>query len=166
VSQSLDNPPVCLSVSLSVAVCSSNPSCLFSPLSFFLLRSGGSSVATHLTSPASYPYYSAAIIESNPFSLPFHTPDEAAFLAGKVAETLGCASTDLNCMRSKSWQEVNNASLAAAGNFNLSDIFSIFYPWTPTADGVCLSVLSVVCCPLCCVVLWLLLVLVVLSSFF
>lgn len=81
---------------------------------------GAMSVGVHLTAPSSWPYFSQAIMESNPWALPYKTKQQAADMAKDIAVELGCGtggifgkdgSNDLTCLRSKSvdqWLEAQS----------------------------------------------------------
>lgn len=53
---------------------------------------GGFSIATHLSSPASAPYFQRAIMDSNPVTIQASIPEVALRLAGELLSELSCPS--------------------------------------------------------------------------
>ena len=62
---------------------------------------GAMSTGIHLVSPKSAGLFRAAIMESNPYGLPYKTLKQAEPLAKEFAVNLGCASDNIGCMRTK-----------------------------------------------------------------
>lgn len=62
---------------------------------------GAMSTGIHLVSPKSAGLFRAAMMESNPYGLPYKTLKQAEPLAKEFAGNLGCASDDIGCMRAK-----------------------------------------------------------------
>ncbi|EAL61656.1 hypothetical protein DDB_G0291344 [Dictyostelium discoideum AX4] len=100
---------------------------------------GGTSCALHLTSPASAGLFSKIIIESNPWSLPIKTIDEAKDLAKIFAKDLGCDINDNACLYSKNQEELLLAMNISQNHFNVLAPLLTFLPWTPVVDGVLIT---------------------------
>ncbi len=95
---------------------------------------GAFSVASHLASPKSWPYFDSAIVESMPFSLPTENENgtqTAALIGDEVLAQLNCSS--LECMQKKSAAEIldvqQNGKLTKV--FPLHDYLYKPMPWTP-----------------------------------
>jgi carboxylesterase type B len=61
---------------------------------------GAMSVGLHLISPQSQGMFRAAIMESNPYGIPYKTKAEARHFAKDLRDLLGCEFSGLRCMRS------------------------------------------------------------------
>ena len=99
---------------------------------------GAFSVATHLASPKSWPYFQRAIIVSDPFSLLAGTPERAVTLGSKILSHLNCpmfgGEQELQCLRNASSADLLAAQLAS--NYDPLDGFlSVMMPWVPVVDG-------------------------------
>lgn len=94
---------------------------------------GAGSVGIHVTSPASRPLFSQAIMISNMLSIPLRSPNEAQLQADALAAAMGCTLGDANCQRGKSWEEVLAAQVAITANKTLAKAhpLSMFMPWGP-----------------------------------
>lgn len=99
---------------------------------------GAFSVATHLASPKSWPYFHRAIIISNPFTLLAAEPDEMLRLSLKVLTALNCTeggALETQCLQRKTGEEILNAwSPAIYDPFN-DGFLSLFLEWVPVVDG-------------------------------
>ncbi|MEX3010091.1 carboxylesterase/lipase family protein [Hoeflea sp. TYP-13] len=97
---------------------------------------GAASVSLHLMSPASRNYFRAAIMESNPFGLPYKSMDEAARFGERFRAALGCGEGDLACMRGRAFKSVvkHETSLRLKLTSLLSG-FSGQLVWSPVIDG-------------------------------
>ena len=95
---------------------------------------GASSVACHLTSPGSGGLFAKAIQESNPLGLPFHDRKSAAQNANLMAEYLGCADDDVQCMMGKSVDEILDAQKNSV-KLNLNNLFLNFLPFAPMVEA-------------------------------
>lgn len=95
---------------------------------------GGMSVAAHMTSPISQGLFHKVIMESNPLGLPFHTATTAAQNANSMAEYVGCPTDDVQCMRTKSAEEILDAQDSAI-ELNLDNLFINFLPFTPVVGN-------------------------------
>jgi carboxylesterase type B len=102
---------------------------------------GAFSVATHLASPKSWPYFQGAVIFSDPFALLAETPERAITVGEKLLTNLNCSEnggqSELQCLQSFSaeellWQQVNGSV-----NFNAitNGFLSVMMPWVPVVDG-------------------------------
>jgi carboxylesterase type B len=99
---------------------------------------GAFSVATHLASPWSWPYFHRAIIISNPFTLLAAEPDEMLRLSLKVLKSLNCTEggdLELNCLQNKTGEEILNAWTPAIYDPFNDGFLSLFLEWVPTVDG-------------------------------
>jgi len=97
---------------------------------------GAMSVSTHLTSPNSNGLFSKAIQESNPLALPYHTRESAGANAESAFIYLNCAVDDIECMRTKSAEEVLDAQDNSV-KLDFSTLLLNFLPFAPMveADG-------------------------------
>ena len=68
-------------------------------MTIFGQSAGAESIACHMTSPVSDKLFHQAILESNPFGLPFRDLKDAQELANLFAGELGCE--DIDCLRTK-----------------------------------------------------------------
>ncbi|EGC34124.1 hypothetical protein DICPUDRAFT_80131 [Dictyostelium purpureum] len=98
---------------------------------------GAFSVATHLVSPYSKPYFQAAILSSTPLTLGVKEKSIARGFAKRFNKHLGCPDVDdLECLRSKSMDEVLEAQSKVKYNMLLGDnILDAFTIWSPILDG-------------------------------
>jgi len=97
---------------------------------------GAMSIAIHLTSPYSFAnrYFHKAILESDPFTIQYRTPQESMQYAETFAIYLGCFVNDTKCLRSKSATQIIEA---ASITFVIPrKFFSELLQWEPTVDGV------------------------------
>ncbi|XP_070541991.1 cAMP-regulated D2 protein-like [Ptychodera flava] len=98
---------------------------------------GAQSVAIHLTSPKSDNLFHQAIMESNPFTLPFRTKSDSINQAKYFAEDLGCKAGDVDCMRAKPAEEVVDAQQNSSTKIvNVFRLLELFEPWGPYVDGI------------------------------
>ncbi len=97
---------------------------------------GAMSVGLHLIAPGSADLFRAAIMESNPYGLAYKSMDHARAMGALLRDALSCRRDGLNCMRTKSFDEVVTAQktdlMAIEG---LLDGFSGFLTWSPVLDG-------------------------------
>ena len=99
---------------------------------------GGISVATHVTTPSSFPYFSQAIVESGPPMLYYPTAAERYSFGDQFSSHLGCDSTNVTCLRTA---PVENVLAAQAKIIPLplplplvTDPNAIIF-WLPVIDG-------------------------------
>lgn len=92
------------------------------------------SVTLHLLSPSSFGLYNRAIIESNPVGINYRTPEESLSYANNLASILGCDTSDVNCLKSKSWSDIVTAQFETRSFFYPlnTTVVMCFYP---TIDG-------------------------------
>ena len=102
---------------------------------------GATSVATHLTSPASFGLYHRAILESNPFGLALRTTEQAHDIGANFVGAIGCngAASVVDCMRGKSVDDVMKAQKTSQIYINTKQLLDAFYPWSPIVDGTTLT---------------------------
>ncbi len=97
---------------------------------------GAQSIAVHLISEESESLFHQAILISDPFTIPYQTPPRAAELGDLTAELLGCAPTDIACLKSRSAEEVLEQSKKAANMILDPEVpLQVFEPWIPVIDG-------------------------------
>lgn len=94
---------------------------------------GAMSVGTHLVSAGSKGLFSAAIMESNPLGLPYHTRGSAAKNADAVFKYLGCATDDVACMRTKTADEIVKAQKDAI-KMDRNTLFINFLGFSPLVE--------------------------------
>lgn len=102
-------------------------------VTLFGQSAGATSIAAHLVSPLSEGLFHRAILQSNPFTLPMRPTNDASVLGAKFNKLLGCDSVD--CLRTKSIDDILDAQYTAADKFNLTQPLVRFLPWVPTIDG-------------------------------
>ncbi|KAJ8047630.1 Crystal protein [Holothuria leucospilota] len=94
---------------------------------------GAQSVGFHLMSPESDPLFQQAIMFSNPFGLPYKTPEDAIKMADTFSGYMGCDPGDLKCLRSRSAEETLDASQQTTLSlYNPREILQFFEQWHPT----------------------------------
>lgn len=94
---------------------------------------GAMSAGAHMVSRKSAGLFSRVVMESNPLALPFHTRESAGKNADSVMEYLSCAVDDVECMRTKSVDEVLDAQ-AHAVKLNLDTLLVNFLPFAPMVE--------------------------------
>jgi carboxylesterase type B len=96
---------------------------------------GAMSVGVHLASPGSKDLFHAAIMQSNPYALPYKRLSEAEPIALTLRELLGCTIGGLDCMRQRSFEDVvrhqHGALLQLEG---LLEGFTGYLLWAPVLD--------------------------------
>ena len=102
---------------------------------------GAMSVGLHLLSaPGSEALFDAAIMESNPFALPYKTVAESAQFGTLLAGLLDCEQNDLACLRGTAWEAVvaaqEDPSIVIPG---LLSGFGGLLLWTPVLDGAVIT---------------------------
>lgn len=97
---------------------------------------GAMSVGLHLIAPGSEGLFRAAIMQSNPYGLPYRTIAAASTAAKVLRDRLGCERRGLSCMRTKSFRDVVRHQeaelLMIEGMFSG---FSGYLVWAPVIDG-------------------------------
>lgn len=91
---------------------------------------GAMSVGAHLISPGSKGLFQSSIMESNPLGLPFHSRESAATNANNFATYLNCPVNDVDCLRTKSVDEILDAQ-ANSVQLDLSTLLLNFLPFAP-----------------------------------
>jgi len=105
-----------------------------SRITLFGQSAGASSVAIHLTSPASWPLFHQAILESNPSGLPMNSIDIALLKGAEFARVAGCHPDNLLCLQSLSVDAVLRAQ-SIAGDIPGPKLSQLFMPYSPIVDG-------------------------------
>ncbi|MFO1417970.1 MAG: carboxylesterase family protein [Methylotetracoccus sp.] len=118
-----------------------------SRITLFGESAGAMSIGIHLTAPAVQGLFNSAIMESNPYGLPYKTADQAnavrTLFNNSDAVTGGCTSPaappgSLACLKSLTWQQI----VAAQGQITFASQlpamqgqFSALLTWNPQVDG-------------------------------
>jgi carboxylesterase type B len=110
-------------------------------ITIFGESAGAMSVGLHLLSvPSSADLFDAALMESNPFALPYKSMTEAAKFSTDLAALFPCPPTDLACMRAVPWETVvakqTDQSILLEG---LLSGFSGLLLWAPVVDGTLIT---------------------------
>jgi carboxylesterase type B len=103
---------------------------------------GAMSVGLHtLSIPSSEALFRAAIMQSNPFGIPYKTVDEATPEATILETELGCSGKDIDCLRAVSAdaivQEQGDAAIQMVSLLGLH--LAGFLVWSPVIDGTFLT---------------------------
>lgn len=113
-----------------------------SRVTIFGESAGAMSVATHLLMPASWPYFRAAIMESEPFSLPWRTVDTYLHFSKIVADKADCSSVLSTkpyeaCMRGLPVQRVIDAQEDAKSDIlgQIAHFLDVFIPFPPVVGS-------------------------------
>ncbi len=102
---------------------------------------GAMSVGLHLVAPQSRGLFRAAIMESNPYGIPYKTESEAADFARDLRDLLGCEVGGLECMRRASVDEIiqhQTSDLIVVGG--LLEGLRGELAWAPVIDGTVIPV--------------------------
>ena len=67
---------------------------------------GAMSVGLHLVAPGSTELFRAAILESNPYGIPYKTLEHAKASAATLRDSLGCEKDGVACMRNRQFEAV------------------------------------------------------------
>lgn len=105
-------------------------------VTLFGQSAGAMSVGLHLISSASQPLFDAAIMESNPYGIPYKSLDLAAHFASILKSDLGCEREGLACLRGKPFEHL--VAHQEAGIIPMISILSGFATdliWAPVVDG-------------------------------
>ncbi len=101
---------------------------------------GAMSVGLHLTSPRTRHLFRAAVMESNPYGVPYKSLPQSRLFGKLFKDVLGCPLLGLDCMRRKSFDEVvraqNDPLLVLPALWRGLDAY---LTWTPVLDGELLS---------------------------
>lgn len=71
-----------------------------SRVQLFGQSAGAISIMIHLTLPSSQPLFTTAVMQSNPFHIPFKEQWEAGIQANYFGEKIGCPTLNKECLRS------------------------------------------------------------------
>ena len=107
-------------------------------VTLFGQSAGAMSIATHMISPKSKNLFHRAILESEPFGLPFRTTSEFEGLASAFADKANCTSGDVEtCLRNLPYEKIIEAQVAAEHDIfvDIFHLLELFLPWTPTAGS-------------------------------
>ncbi|MEM9728965.1 MAG: carboxylesterase family protein [Myxococcota bacterium] len=102
---------------------------------------GAMSVGLHLVSPGSRGLFRGAIMESNPYGIPYKSVDAAAKFANTVRDRLGCREAGVACMREKSFEDVVHHQESTL--LEIKGLFSGlagFLAWAPVVDGTVIPI--------------------------
>jgi carboxylesterase type B len=98
---------------------------------------GGMSTMALLLSPMAKPYYSSAMIHSDPLGMAYAPGDKMVALSEALAKRVGCAVSDVECLRAVPLQTLLDNQLKAI--IDDGDIYKALYqagaPWEPWVDG-------------------------------
>lgn len=99
---------------------------------------GAMSVGLHsLSIPSSDGLFRGAIMQSNPFGIPYKTVDQAATEAALLESNLGCSNQGIDCLRAVSADDI----VKAQGDTSIQMISLLglhlagFLVWAPVIDG-------------------------------
>jgi acetylcholinesterase/cholinesterase len=107
-------------------------------VTLFGQSAGATSTGIHLTSPASWNYFSQVIMESFPLGLTLPDFELSKKLSQRFSEDLGCGSDLKNlqtCIVTKSIPEILAAQVSSENVITPLNPLFIFMPWQPTVDG-------------------------------
>ncbi len=97
---------------------------------------GAMSVGLHLVSPTSQNLFRAGIMESNPYGLPYKTPEQARRFGETLRFDLNCARGGLDCMRQRAFTDVvEHQATAMLGLEGILAGFAGHLVWAPVIDG-------------------------------
>lgn len=106
-------------------------------VTLFGQSAGAISTIAHMSSIRSAGLFHRAIMESEPFTIPLKTVDEARKLGALFAEALNCSKTDIECMRSASLDDFLAAQASAMQHIvNYDRILEVFLQWGPVIDNI------------------------------
>jgi carboxylesterase type B len=97
---------------------------------------GAMSVGIHAVAfPSSKGLFRAAIMESNPFGIPYKTLKDSRSIASKFAHHIGCDTDRISCLRGKSVEEILEAQIKKSLLPMLLHGLKDFLSWAPVVDG-------------------------------
>eukprot|EP00051_Salpingoeca_urceolata_P011604 m.144193 g.144193 ORF g.144193 m.144193 type:complete len:584 (+) comp17184_c0_seq4:50-1801(+) len=101
---------------------------------------GAMSVSTHLVQPRSRGLFHGAVMDSEPFALPFRDAKSFDLLSRTYATKLGCPTSGSemqSCLIGKSAEDLMHVQVEIERNLllDLSRPLDLFMPWTPTVGG-------------------------------
>ncbi|KAL0483334.1 cAMP-regulated D2 protein [Acrasis kona] len=96
---------------------------------------GATIIAALSVSPIGKGLFNKVILMSNPITLPFRYQRDASTLGTQVRNILKCGAGDIECLRSKSVQEIVDAQHQAADHIQITQPLVSMLPWSVTVDG-------------------------------
>lgn len=105
-------------------------------ITLFGESAGAMSVGLHLISPESQPLFNAAIIESNPYGIPYKSLDVSKRFATIFKFDMGCEFEGLKCLRAKPFDEI--VAQQQKGMLPIVSLLTGFAAeliWAPVIDG-------------------------------
>lgn len=106
-----------------------------SRITIFGQSAGAESVILHMLSMDMQDTFNNAIIQSSPMSIPFRKLDEAMILYYYFAKNLSCPINDLQCLRSKTADEIVASQMFVESKVSSLKLLEFFEPWLPWIDG-------------------------------
>ncbi|KAF9912795.1 hypothetical protein EC991_008657 [Linnemannia zychae] len=104
-------------------------------ITIFGESAGASSLRALLSAPSAFGLYTNVIGQSDPINIPFKSPEDSAAIQSMFFLSMGCASRDLACARSKSVGDIMDAQVKAnAMMFTEQNWTSSFLVDRPTVD--------------------------------
>ncbi|KAL5022719.1 hypothetical protein ScPMuIL_001874 [Solemya velum] len=105
-------------------------------VTLFGQSAGAQSTMLHLMLDHSETYFRAAILESMPFGIPLKNTAEALVLGRELSTHLDCGTlaVDLDCLRSKTADEVAEAQAKTNKQVSSLKLLEFFEPWGPIVD--------------------------------
>ena len=103
-------------------------------VTIFGQSAGGMACSLHLISPSSYGLFSKVIVESNPTGVNYRTSEQSYPYSEKMSGFLGCNSSDVACLRSKSMEEMLQAQKRSY-IISFPIVTTEFLPFAPIIDG-------------------------------
>ena len=117
-------------------------------ITLFGESAGAMSIGAHLASPSSAPLFRGAIMESNPYGIPFKNPDQAQAVRTLVDNTSvvqGCPATvppgSMARLKALTWQQVLAAQYEVSrADLAFSGAMTGLLAWAPVVDGTLVPV--------------------------
>jgi len=103
-------------------------------VTIFGQSAGGTGIRGHLVSPASTGLFHGAISQSDPFTVPFKTREDALGIGNAFLEYLGCEGKDINCFLQANVSAILKAQHSVNNYLSLSKPAEMFYPWIQVID--------------------------------
>lgn len=98
---------------------------------------GAGSIATHLISPLFKGLFHGAILQSNPFTIPFRDSQSMPKIAAALLKNAGCAAGDVNCLKALPAEQIIEAQVKTEVDLDAvgDSLLHAFLPWTPVVEG-------------------------------
>lgn len=106
-----------------------------SRITIFGQSAGAESVTLHLLSVDMQDTFNNAIIQSSPMAIPFRKLDEAMILYYYFAKNLSCAINDIQCLRSKTADEIVASQMFVETKVSSLKLLEFAETWLPWIDG-------------------------------